>query len=556
MNNTLNNFEQNANDNQNDGPLYLPNTCTDEDAIRALSEALDELSEMRTCGILSELSLESWRRSAVNQLEKRKINAPGKLVDVAIRDLKYKKPETPNIQQFDQGIQDNLSCEQKTSNDHSNITEPEMWPEPVNGVELLDEINDILERYLVLPNEESRLAISLWIVFSYCYDYFEISPMLAINSPTKRCGKTTLLYVLQSLVNEPTPMSNISPAATFRIIEALHPTMLIDECETFINDRNNELRGVLNSGHTKQMAFCVRCVGEDHEPTQFSTWCPKVFALIGKLPDTLIDRSIRILIERRLKVEHVDKFRQKQFKSNSKIQKKIKRWVNDNIESLSTAALKVEVPSLQSDRDEDNWEPLITIADAVGGSYPELSRQAAIELCKRSDDEDNVNIDLLIDIKEYFTDNKTDRITTKALIEYLCKLDHRPWRDWKNGKVITPAGVGRLLRPFGIKSKNGRFGGQQHKGYFLDDLKLAFERYTFPQGGVLPAKNGIKVTSPELLGNSVNLKVTDPLEVTFRKSVESIDIIEENGICCTVTSNSGGEGQEKKCEPDRETFLF
>jgi hypothetical protein len=32
-------------------------------------------------------------------------------------------------------------------------------------------------------------------------------------------------------------------------------------------------------------------VGEDSEPAIFSTWCPKLLAMIGTPADTLIDRS-------------------------------------------------------------------------------------------------------------------------------------------------------------------------------------------------------------------------------------------------------------------------
>jgi hypothetical protein len=41
--------------------------------------------------------------------------------------------------------------------------------------------------------------------------------------------------------------SNISPAAIFRYVEASHPTLLIDEAETFVTG-NEEVRGILNSG--------------------------------------------------------------------------------------------------------------------------------------------------------------------------------------------------------------------------------------------------------------------------------------------------------------------
>lgn len=47
------------------------------------------------------------------------------------------------------------------------------------------------------------------------------------------------------------------------------------------------VRGILNSGYTRDAAFVVRTVGDDNEPCRFSTWAAKAVALIGRLPDTL-----------------------------------------------------------------------------------------------------------------------------------------------------------------------------------------------------------------------------------------------------------------------------
>jgi hypothetical protein len=45
----------------------------------------------------------------------------------------------------------------------------------------------------------------------------------------------------------------------------------------FVKD-NDELRGVLNSGHTRATAFVISVQGEEHEPVKFSTWGPKAIA--------------------------------------------------------------------------------------------------------------------------------------------------------------------------------------------------------------------------------------------------------------------------------------
>lgn len=53
--------------------------------------------------------------------------------------------------------------------------------------------------------------------------------------------------------------SNGTPAALFRTIEGLSPTLLIDEAADFIYD-NDELRSLLNSAHTRTTAVIIRTV--------------------------------------------------------------------------------------------------------------------------------------------------------------------------------------------------------------------------------------------------------------------------------------------------------
>jgi putative DNA primase/helicase len=62
---------------------------------------------------------------------------------------------------------------------------------------------------------------------------------------------------------------------------------MIDEADSFLAD-HNELRGIVNSGHTATSAFVIRVVGDgaNADVRKFSTWCPKVFCAIGKLPST------------------------------------------------------------------------------------------------------------------------------------------------------------------------------------------------------------------------------------------------------------------------------
>lgn len=124
------------------------------------------------------------------------------------------------------------------------------WPEPVDGAQLLDGLGGMFRRYVVLPVYAPD-ALALWIMHAWAFEAWEISPFIVLVSPEKRCGKTTVLIILQFLAPKTELASNISNAAMFRYIEDERPTLLIDEADSFLKD-NEEMRGVLNSGHTKQ----------------------------------------------------------------------------------------------------------------------------------------------------------------------------------------------------------------------------------------------------------------------------------------------------------------
>src|SRR5262249_18475058 len=154
-----------------------------------------------------------------------------------------------------------------------------------------------------------------------------------------------------------------------------------------------EMRGILNSGHSQRLAYVMRCDGESHEPRRFSTWAAMAFGLIGKLTPTLQDRSIEIPHKRRLKSEKVDRLRERHLAAiGASLRPKLARWAADNLAKLTTDP---QLPEQLNDRAQDNWEPLLQIADLVGGDWPKLARQAAVALSHDEEDESSLLIRLL-----------------------------------------------------------------------------------------------------------------------------------------------------------------
>ena len=110
------------------------------------------------------------------------------------------------------------------------LASPEPWSDPIDGAALIGMIVETINRYVALSSA-AAIATALWCVYAHAFEAFYISPRLAIVSPEKRCGKSTLLRVMQPMLPKALNAANITVAAVFRTVEAGRPTLLIDEAE-------------------------------------------------------------------------------------------------------------------------------------------------------------------------------------------------------------------------------------------------------------------------------------------------------------------------------------
>lgn len=352
------------------------------------------------------------------------------------------------------------------------------WPTAVDGAELLDQIEDVIRRFVVC-DEKTVTAAALWIAFTWFIENVKVAPIVLITAPEMRCGKTIFLDLMGRLVRRPLASSNISPAAVYRVIEAHAPTLLVDEADAFLRE-NEELRGVINSGHTKAAAYVIRNVGDNHEPRQFSTWAAKAIAGIGKVQPTIMDRSIVLALRRKLPTEHVERLRHADESAFHTFARKLARLALDF--GHRVAAARPDLPPALNDRAQDNWEPLLAVADACGGRWPERARAAAISLsCVGQEAAPSTSAELLADIRQVFGSKGADKLSTTELIQGLCSDEERPWATYNRGKEITPKQLAGKLREYGIASKNLAFGAfNRPKGYELSLFADTFERYLPP----------------------------------------------------------------------------
>jgi len=401
--------------------------------------------------------------------------------------------------------------------------EVEPWPEPVDPAILLNDILSTIRRFIVC-SEAVSIAVTLWTAMTWFIDQIDVAPLAVITAPEKRCGKSLLLSILGRLVSRPLTASNISSAALFRTIDKFSPTLLIDEADTFMRD-NEELRGLLNSGHTRDSAYVIRVVGENLNPTKFNTWGAKAIAGIGHVADTIMDRSIPLELRRRLPNERVERIRHADPKLFNELKAKLARFAEDYSERVKQAA--PPLPVHLNDRAQDNWEPLLAIAMVAGGNWLEIGTDTALKLSASESASPTTGVELLSDIQQIFIMRDTDRIFSDDLIKALCVDNEKRWASYDKGRWITPRQLANQLKKYGITSKSVRVGSSTAKGYIREHFTDAFFRYV-----VTPPENMRHTSQPLSTEASRDFSaVTHADDVTDEKQRKLLNI----NYCYPVT---------------------
>lgn len=435
------------------------------------------------------------------------------------------------------GTLDNMvaACKQEDGGG-MDFVDVEPWQEPIELATLLTELS-VTVRHFIICQQETADAVALWVAMTWVMDVVKIAPLAVITAPEKRCGKSLLLFLLGKLAYRPLTASNISPAAMFRAVEAWRPTLLIDEADSFVRT-NEELRGIVNAGHSRESAYVVRVVGENFTPTRFSVWGAKALAGIGRLADTIMDRAVVLKLRRKLPHENVARLRDARSDLFEVLCEKLARFAEDYREAIRIA--RPDLPASLNDRTQDNWEPLLAIADIAGGEWPHLGRRAALKLSDSDSPTMSIGTELLADIKEVFELKKVERISTAELIAALCDEDERPWATYNRGKPISPRQVSTRLAEYGISSRTIRIGSSTLRGFLRTWFDEAFSRY-------LAIPPTTSATPPQANSGAV-LGVADHPRRFGKESQSATPKPAPILTCCGVADKRGGTQETKMIE--------
>lgn len=407
---------------------------------------------------------------------------------------------------------------------------------------LLAAVITYIERFVVLGSDAQRVALALWTLHTHALDAAYATPYLTVLSAEKQSGKTRLLEVLGTVVREPWLTVQPTEATLFRKINATQPTLLLDEVDAMFkgaSERTEPLRALLNAGN-RRGGTVSRCVGEggNLEVRDFAVFGAKVLSGIdnSKLPDTVRDRSIAIRLRRKTG-EPVERWLPQRIESDARdLRDRLEDWAARATEALAEA--DPNLPDALPDRAAEAWWALFAIADQAGGDWPERARRAAVELSVPDDTEgDSIGVRLLASIREVFGDR--DAMASAALLDTLNALEEEPWGAWSDGRGLSGRDLGRLLRPFEIKSRAVRFGAEVAKGFKREQLEDAWARYVPGDSGHTVTSSSTSGILPVTAGGYAGLRNGHPQPVTdaVTDDVTRRDPASEAG-CNPVTAES------------------
>ena len=357
--------------------------------------------------------------------------------------------------------------------------------------EMLHRIEALLRSYLSFPDDRYYLPLALFAILQHCWDEcFDEVPYLSVSAMVKSAGKTRVLELLSFLAGEEKAIlvdGSVTVAALYTEIED-KKVILIDESERLQN-LNSPFRSILNGGYRRGQTV-LRKIGTKN--AKFSIFCPKVFAQIGDLHDTLRDRCIVVEMQRTMVGDRKEYVRQVAREKGNVIANEIAGAVLMHMENIQDAYANYHelYPSMNflRDRDREIWKPLFALCQVFASERLSELEQSAIDIATlknrsvrrfgqlKEEEESTRQLEyaehLLRDALVVVGD--CERITTSELVKKLRGIRTSPWRTYE-GEGITDISAAAMFKLFGFRPKTIRVKpkGQPNstaKGYLRADM--------------------------------------------------------------------------------------
>jgi hypothetical protein len=334
---------------------------------------------------------------------------------------------------------------------------------------LVEELVQYLNQRMYL-RPGAALLLALYVLNTWCFDLFETVAYLLVTSPLPECGKSRLLALLNAVCARAREWVSVSGASMFRTIELCKPTLLIDQVEKLAaaDESSRDLIAILDAGY-KKGARVPRMTGNNHDILiEFSVYCPKVLACVGKPKGALLDRCIVNELERKPRSVKLKSARTKAIA-------RIAEGLRDACEAYAVQQREGLIRLYGEEPDEGYWPtlpdreqelfgPLLLHAHIAGIEKHALEVAQAFSGRKLDIQSQEQDFSLARELCEVLRKFKGERFSSKAL---LCHL--REKESWGNrlaaakDERAASTSIGRFLARFRLDSRKHEDSGTTYE---------------------------------------------------------------------------------------------
>ena len=263
--------------------------------------------------------------------------------------------------------------------------------QPIPGDRLLDLLRDQwFGTFARFPSVAALDAVTLWAAHTHMRDengvlVFRATPRLGLFSSEPGSGKGRVLELLMRVVPacfgldlEPTKSGLV------HTLNDEHATVCIDEADILFGagERKADVRSVLNGGTYR---YGTTLNGKGGKTNRVPVFGPIALAGLDVMEKDTGD-SLKALLSRFVKIRMVKmtgedrppKLTRKAEAGAAQAQMWLTRWAAQVRGEVADA--DPEIPEGVEGRAEDIWTPLLAVADAAGGDWPDRARAACREL--------------------------------------------------------------------------------------------------------------------------------------------------------------------------------
>jgi hypothetical protein len=342
----------------------------------------------------------------------------------------------------------------------------------------LDALATFIRGLVAFLDARTPVLLAAWVLGTWCHRAVRVFPYLSIRSPEKRCGKTRLLAVLRLIAFNAAPITAVpTEAQLFRGAATSRGTQLFDEAEGLRGDRERfeALISVLNVGFERGgVVTRLEKRGDRFEEQRYEVYAPRALAGIGRLSETLADRSIPISMARKRRDERVARLTGAVEPEAAALRGHCALACLSRIAVVLAAA--AEVPTLLErenvdDRAVDLWTPLVALAVAADGEDGGARTRVLLDLARetgglRDADQADGRTGRLIEALTAIREERGEKLGPEAL---RAALAARPGWDW----VTSTQRLAGVLNPLGFVRQQYREGKVRRWQYCLDGDRLA-----------------------------------------------------------------------------------